>query len=32
MMPHPERSCESILGSTDGNYIFKSIMKSITQS
>ena len=32
MMPHPERSCESILGSTDGNYIFKSIMKSISQS
>ena len=25
MMPHPERSCEPILGSADGNYIFKSI-------
>tara|TARA_B100000700_G_scaffold218156_1_gene239987 strand:- start:8090 stop:8794 length:705 start_codon:yes stop_codon:yes gene_type:complete len=29
MMPHPERSCEKELGSTDGNYIFKSIMKSV---
>ena len=29
MMPHPERSCEPILGSADGNYIFKSIMKSV---
>ena len=26
MMPHPERSCEDILGSTDGNLIFKSII------
>lgn len=25
MMPHPERSCEPILGSTDGNLIFQSI-------
>ena len=30
MMPHPERSCEKELGSTDGNYIFKSIMKSVS--
>ena len=26
MMPHPERSCEDILGSTDGNLIFQSII------
>jgi phosphoribosylformylglycinamidine synthase len=26
MMPHPERSCESILGSTDGNIIWESII------
>ena len=29
MMPHPERSCETILGSTDGNKIFQSIIRSI---
>ena len=28
MMPHPERSCETILGSTDGNLIFQSIIES----
>ena len=28
MMPHPERSCEDILGSTDGNLIFQSIIDS----
>ncbi|HCP23627.1 MAG: phosphoribosylformylglycinamidine synthase subunit PurQ [SAR202 cluster bacterium] len=28
MMPHPERSCEAILGSTDGNLIFESIIES----
>ncbi len=28
MMPHPERSCEEILGSTDGNLIFQSIVDS----
>ena len=26
MMPHPERSCEDILGSTGGNLIFQSII------
>ncbi len=26
MMPHPERASEKILGSTDGKYIFKSII------
>jgi phosphoribosylformylglycinamidine synthase I len=29
MMPHPERSCETILGSTDGNYIWESIIASL---
>ena len=28
MMPHPERSCEAILGSTDGILIFQSIIDS----
>ncbi len=29
MMPHPERSCEDILGSSDGNIIWESIIASI---
>ena len=29
MMPHPERSCEPILGSEDGNLIFRSIIESL---
>ena len=29
MMPHPERSCESLLGSEDGNLIFQSIIDSV---
>jgi phosphoribosylformylglycinamidine synthase I len=29
MMPHPERSCEDILGSVDGNIIWESIIASI---
>jgi phosphoribosylformylglycinamidine synthase len=28
MMPHPERSCEDLLGSSDGNLIFQSIVDS----
>ena len=32
MMPHPERSCEAILGSTDGNLIFESIIDSYRQA
>ena len=28
MMPHPERSCEALLGSSDGNLIFQSIIDS----
>ena len=31
MMPHPERSCEAILGSTDGNLIIESIIESCRQ-
>lgn len=29
MMPHPERVCDPILGSTDGQYIFKSIFNNL---
>jgi phosphoribosylformylglycinamidine synthase I len=29
MMPHPERSCEPILGSSDGNLIWESIIAGI---
>ena len=29
MMPHPERSCEELLGSADGALIFRSIIDSI---
>ena len=32
MMPHPERSCEAILGSSDGNLIFQSIIDSCRQA
>ena len=28
MMPHPERSCEALLGSSDGSLIFQSIVDS----
>jgi phosphoribosylformylglycinamidine (FGAM) synthase-like amidotransferase family enzyme len=28
MMPHPERACESILGSDDGKLIFESMLGS----
>ncbi|MCL4428188.1 MAG: phosphoribosylformylglycinamidine synthase I [Deltaproteobacteria bacterium] len=31
LMPHPERSSEKILGSGDGGYIFKSIIKYIKE-
>ena len=31
MMPHPERSCEPLLGSDDGNLIFLSIIDHIRQ-
>ena len=29
MMPHPERSCEAILGSDDGNLIFQSMIDTL---
>ena len=29
MMPHPERSCETLLGSADGNLIFQSMVHSL---
>ncbi|MCI0794713.1 MAG: phosphoribosylformylglycinamidine synthase subunit PurQ [Chloroflexi bacterium] len=28
LMPHPERCCEPVLGGTDGNFIFQSIIDS----
>ncbi len=31
LMPHPERSSEKILGSEDGGYIFRSIIKYIKE-
>ena len=31
LMPHPERACESLLGSADGLLIFQSIIASIAQ-
>ena len=32
LMPHPERAVESILGSTDGQIIFRSLMESLVKS
>jgi phosphoribosylformylglycinamidine synthase len=32
MMPHPERACEELLGSTDGRDIFRSLTRAITAS
>ncbi len=29
MMPHPERACEGLLGSSDGNFIWESIIEHI---
>jgi phosphoribosylformylglycinamidine (FGAM) synthase-like amidotransferase family enzyme len=29
MMPHPERASEKLLGSTDGNAIFESMVRYI---
>jgi phosphoribosylformylglycinamidine synthase len=29
LMPHPERACETRLGSVDGNVIFKSILSAL---
>jgi phosphoribosylformylglycinamidine synthase I len=32
LMPHPERACESVLGSADGLLIFESAVRSLSQS
>lgn len=32
MMPHPERAMESLLGSTDGKYIFESMLKHLVSA
>ena len=32
MMPHPERSCEPLLGSADGNLIFGSMIDAVPDS
>jgi phosphoribosylformylglycinamidine synthase len=29
MMPHPERACDALLGSTDGRYIFQSLVNAV---
>ncbi|MED5449555.1 MAG: phosphoribosylformylglycinamidine synthase I, partial [Chloroflexota bacterium] len=29
MMPHPERCCDPIIGGTDGNFIFGSLVDYI---
>jgi phosphoribosylformylglycinamidine synthase I len=29
LMPHPERACESVLGSADGRVVFESVLKGI---
>jgi phosphoribosylformylglycinamidine synthase len=31
LMPHPERACESVLGSTDGRFIFQGMLQTLTQ-
>jgi len=28
MMPHPERASDNILGSSDGKFIFESVLKN----
>lgn len=32
LMPHPERACEPLLGSADGNAIFESMIQAKTQA
>ena len=29
LMPHPDRACEAILGSTDGRYILESMIAAL---
>jgi phosphoribosylformylglycinamidine synthase len=31
MMPHPERACEELLGSSDGRDIFRSLTNTISK-
>ena len=31
LMPHPERACESLLGSTDGRLIFESLFHALKE-
>lgn len=31
LMPHPERACESLLGSTDGRWIFESMIAALEE-
>ena len=30
LMPHPERACESMLGSADGLVLFESVLQTLT--
>ena len=32
LMPHPERACESVLGSADGRVIFESVVRWVARS
>ena len=32
MMPHPERACESVLGSADGLVLFESVLAAVTHA
>jgi phosphoribosylformylglycinamidine synthase len=32
MMPHPERACEPLLGSTDGLVVLESVVQSLTEA
>jgi len=32
LMPHPERACEDLLGSADGNLIFESMIATVTST
>jgi phosphoribosylformylglycinamidine synthase len=32
MMPHPERACEPLLGSSDGMQLFSSVAKSVSRN
>jgi phosphoribosylformylglycinamidine synthase len=32
LMPHPERACEALLGSDDGNWVFESMIASVKRN